>query len=142
MPEGIYVEVDSPFVRVSFPDTSKKGTTLKALFDAGAEVQVFTGGPRRVYVTDEESARTAGLLDDVVESDDDDETTVLTPGDDSGAGDGGQTPPEPPKSDLPNGEWTRKDIDAYGAALTPPIDTTGAGNKADALALLGIKEEN
>lgn len=51
---------------------------------------------------------------------------------DEGAGDG-----EGDKA--PTMASTREQIDAYGAALEPPVDTTGAANKADALALLGIQ---
>lgn len=39
----------------------------------------------------------------------------------------------------PTMDNTREEIDVYGAGLEPAIDTTGASNKAEALALLGIK---
>lgn len=42
----------------------------------------------------------------------------------------------------PTKKWTREEIDAYGATLDPPVDTTGAANKTEALKLLGVEEEN
>lgn len=50
------------------------------------------------------------------------------------AGSGDEAPKPPTMSS------NRATIDAYGAGLTPPVDTTGAENKREALALLGITE--
>jgi hypothetical protein len=39
--------------------------------------------------------------------------------------------------DVPDESWKRDEIDAWAAEnFDPPLDTTGAGNKADALALI------
>jgi hypothetical protein len=51
----------------------------------------------------------------------------------------GEAPGDEGGDEAPTMDNTREQIDAYGAQLDPPIDTTGAATKADALALLGIK---
>lgn len=43
--------------------------------------------------------------------------------------------------EAPSMKWTREQIDEHGAKLDPPVDTTGAKDKAEALALLGIKAD-
>lgn len=48
-------------------------------------------------------------------------------------GDGDEAPKPPTMSS------NRKTIDEWGAGLTPPIDTTGAATKREALALLGLE---
>lgn len=63
MPEGVNVEVDEGFARISFADPSKVGPGLAALIKTGAPIQVKTGHNRRVYVVPEGNAREAGLLD-------------------------------------------------------------------------------
>ena len=63
MPEGVYVEVDGPYARVSFPDPSKKGPGIAALLATGAPIEIDTSGQRAVYVVPEGNAREAGLVD-------------------------------------------------------------------------------
>jgi hypothetical protein len=63
MPEGVNVEVDEGYARISFPDASKRGPALSALLKTGAPIQVRTGNKNRVYVVPEGNARDAGLLD-------------------------------------------------------------------------------
>jgi hypothetical protein len=63
MPEGVNVEVDEGYARISFPDPSKQGPALSALLKTGAPIQVKTGGVRREYLVPEGNAREAGLLD-------------------------------------------------------------------------------
>lgn len=38
--------------------------------------------------------------------------------------------------EVPDTSWRRDEIDAWAAALDPPLDTAFAANKADALALI------
>jgi len=43
---------------------------------------------------------------------------------------------EEPEDEVPDDSWNRKDIDAWASELDPPLDTTNAGTKADALKLI------
>lgn len=45
-------------------------------------------------------------------------------------------PPTGYDDGFPDMDWSRKAIDAYAAALTPPLDTTGEKNKQDAIAAI------
>jgi predicted Fe-Mo cluster-binding NifX family protein len=54
----------------------------------------------------------------------------LTVGGDTGTGDADD------EEEVPDESWNRKEIDEWAAELDPPLDTTGAATKADAVALI------
>jgi hypothetical protein len=63
MPEGISIEVEGGYARISFPDPSKRGRVLAKLLDAGTPISVDTGELLKVYIVPEGNARDAGLID-------------------------------------------------------------------------------
>jgi len=156
MPEGVEAVVEDGFATIDFVDPSLRGPGLAKLFELGTPpelVEKLTRAPRAVYRVPEGNAREAGLLDDPPEPEDeqsepgnaedleawvsaenaylDDVATWLEAEQRSQQ----EAPSEP---DL---EWSRKDIDAYAARLTPPLDTTGESNKQAALDAIAAAKE-
>lgn len=67
MPKGIYVTVVDDKAHVSFPDRSKRGTTLADIIRVvpPRDIRIDTGGSLKTYILPIEGARAAGLLDDI-----------------------------------------------------------------------------
>lgn len=51
------------------------------------------------------------------------------------------TPPAWPATGQPNDSWTRAQLDAFAAAFTPTLDTTGLANKAAVVTAIGAPRE-